>query len=160
MRFWMFFLVMMLKPGRQNFLNSESIFLVPSKLQTWLLGFTDKTIFYAVIITVIHVAHNLYTPSSYAVHCLQSEWTGRGRGKLMCQFELSLGSTVGLCVWVTLFTLIPFQSVQCDWRAIVWWCLKERKSVNKEVIILLVMEQNKTMARVLVESKAWVILFF
>ena len=127
MRFWMFFLVMMLKPGRQNFLNSESIFLVPSKFQTSLLGFTDKTIFYAVIITVIHVAHNLYTPSSYAVHCLQSEWTGRGRGKLMCQFELSLGSTVGLCVWVTLFTLIPFQSVQCDWRAIVWRCLKERK---------------------------------
>ena len=133
-RFWIFLLFMMFKPGRQNLLNSESIFLVPGKFQTWLLGFTDKTTFYAVIITVIHVAYNLYTPSSYAVHCLQSEWTGCGRGELMCQFELSLGSTVGLCVWATLFTLIPFQSVQCDWRAIVWWCLKERKvSIRKLV---------------------------
>lgn len=64
----------------------------------------------------------------------------------MCQFELSLGPTVGLCVWATLFTLIPFQSVQCDWRAIIRWCLSERKkNVNNKVRFLLVMEQNKTM---------------
>ena len=37
---------------------------------------------------------------------------------------------------------------------------ERKKSINKEVSLLLVMEQNKTMARVLVESKAWVILFF
>ena len=47
----------------------------------------------------------------------------------MGQFELSLGTTVGLCVRATLFTLIPLQSVQRDWRAIIRWYLKERKTL-------------------------------